>query len=60
VVGAVIVAVLLSVFATIADAQPGVGAQAPDITGRTWLNSPPLTIGGLKGRIVLVEFWTHG
>ena len=33
---------------------------APDIAGGPWLNSGPLTIDGLKGRVVLVEFWTHG
>ena len=24
-----------------------------------WLNSPPLTVAGLRGRVVLVEFWTY-
>lgn len=24
-----------------------------------WLNSPPLTVQGLRGKIVLVEFWTY-
>jgi thiol-disulfide isomerase/thioredoxin len=24
-----------------------------------WLNSPPLTAAGLRGRVVLVEFWTY-
>jgi cytochrome c biogenesis protein CcdA/thiol-disulfide isomerase/thioredoxin len=24
-----------------------------------WLNSPPLTADGLKGRVVLVDFWTY-
>ena len=23
-----------------------------------WLNSPPLTEAGLRGKVVLVEFWT--
>ena len=23
-----------------------------------WLNSPPLTASGLRGKVVLVEFWT--
>ena len=36
------------------------GATAPDVAGENWLNSKPLTIGGLKGRVVLVEFWTYG
>jgi peptide-methionine (R)-S-oxide reductase len=31
---------------------------APDFAGGTWLNSEPLTIQGLRGRVVLVEFWT--
>jgi hypothetical protein len=25
----------------------------------TWLNSPPLTPAGLRGKVVLVEFWTY-
>jgi cytochrome c biogenesis protein CcdA/thiol-disulfide isomerase/thioredoxin len=24
-----------------------------------WLNSPPLTVDGLKGKVVLVDFWTY-
>ncbi len=32
---------------------------APDFTGITaWINSDPLTIGSLRGKVVLVEFWT--
>ncbi len=32
---------------------------APDFQGITaWINSPALTISGLRGRVVLVEFWT--
>lgn len=36
------------------------GKAAPEITGEHWLNSKPLTLAGLKGRVVLVEFWTYG
>jgi cytochrome c biogenesis protein CcdA/thiol-disulfide isomerase/thioredoxin len=33
---------------------------APDFTGiNTWINSPPLTIGSLKGKVVYVDFWTY-
>src|SRR3954464_8123279 len=31
----------------------------PPLTGATeWLNSPPLTPAGLRGKVVLVDFWT--
>jgi hypothetical protein len=36
------------------------GKPAPDISGGPWLNSKPLTISDLKGRVVVVEFWTYG
>jgi len=36
------------------------GALAPDLAGENWLNGKPLTMAGLKGRVVLVEFWTYG
>jgi thiol-disulfide isomerase/thioredoxin len=33
---------------------------APEFTGLVgWLNSPPLTISGLKGQVVLIDFWTY-
>ncbi|MGZ3195786.1 MAG: thioredoxin family protein [Croceibacterium sp.] len=32
----------------------------PSLGGATeWLNSPPLTATGLRGKVVLVEFWTY-
>ncbi|HUO57482.1 MAG TPA: cytochrome c biogenesis protein DipZ [bacterium] len=34
--------------------------EAPEFTGITnWLNSPPLTMKGLRGKVVLVDFWTY-
>jgi thiol-disulfide isomerase/thioredoxin len=36
------------------------GPKAPDFTSADrWFNSPPLTIGSLRGKVVLVEFWTR-
>ncbi|ANH08113.1 cytochrome c biogenesis protein DipZ [Shinella sp. HZN7] len=33
---------------------------APSLDGAvTWLNSPPLTTGQLRGKVVLVDFWTY-
>ena len=37
-----------------------VGQAAPEITGGPWINSEPLSLAGLRGRVVLVEFWTYG
>jgi hypothetical protein len=36
------------------------GAPAPDVAGAAWINSAPLTLTSLRGRVVLVEFWTYG
>jgi thiol-disulfide isomerase/thioredoxin len=34
--------------------------SAPDFTGiSTWLNSRPLTTASLRGKVVLVDFWTY-
>ena len=34
------------------------GTQAPEIESAQWLNSPPLSMASLHGKVVLVEFWT--
>ena len=36
------------------------GHPAPEIAGASWLNSPPLTLSTLRGRVALVDFWTSG
>src|SRR5215831_17990569 len=34
--------------------------ELPSLSGATgWLNSPPLTPAGLRGKVVLVDFWTY-
>ena len=36
-------------------------ATAPDFTGiGKWFNSAPLNMGDLRGKVVLVNFWTYG
>jgi cytochrome c biogenesis protein CcdA/thiol-disulfide isomerase/thioredoxin len=48
-----------SKFAASGDGLPELGA-APDFTGVTqWLNSKPLTLQSLRGRVVLIDFWTY-
>ena len=37
-----------------------VGDRAPEFVGvNRWLNSEPLTMEGLRGSVVLVDFWTY-
>jgi peptide-methionine (R)-S-oxide reductase len=35
-------------------------ATAPEFAPGTWINSEPLTLQSLKGRVVLLDFWTFG
>lgn len=40
---------------------PVMSANAPEFThtaATDWINSPPLTLQALRGKVVLVEFWT--
>lgn len=37
-----------------------VGQVAPEITGGPWINSEALSLAALRGRVVMVEFWTYG
>lgn len=38
-----------------------VQGSAPNFTGiSNWFNSPPLDITKLRGKVVLVDFWTYG
>jgi cytochrome c biogenesis protein CcdA/thiol-disulfide isomerase/thioredoxin len=35
-------------------------SSRPDLSGATaWINSPPLTLVALRGKVVLVDFWTY-
>src|SRR5687768_7616968 len=38
----------------------GIEGRAPELRGITgWINSEPLTMAGLRGKAVLVDFWTY-
>jgi cytochrome c biogenesis protein CcdA/thiol-disulfide isomerase/thioredoxin len=38
----------------------GVPSSLPDLSGATaWINSAPLTPASLRGKVVLVDFWTY-
>jgi thiol-disulfide isomerase/thioredoxin len=40
--------------------QLPIEGELPSFKGATmWLNSPPLTATGLRGKVVLIDFWTY-
>lgn len=42
-----------------APSLPVLGEMPEFVKIASWLNSPPLTSEGLRGRVVLVDFWTY-
>ena len=36
------------------------GPVAPELATKTWLNSAPLHSADLRGKVVLIDFWTFG
>ena len=44
---------------SLASFLPNLG-EAPEVTnGEPWINSDPLTLEELEGKVVLIEFWTY-
>ena len=37
-----------------------IGTPAPALSGLTWLNSEPLSLEDLRGKVVLIRFWLVG
>jgi ABC-type nitrate/sulfonate/bicarbonate transport system substrate-binding protein len=53
--------VLLAAAPPPAAGQLRMGTPAPELSGGGgWINSAPLTLAALRGRVVAVEFWTYG
>jgi len=59
VLGIVAVAVALLAAAAWADVVAP-GKPAPELAAGAWVISEPLTMQGLRGRVVLIDFWTYG
>jgi hypothetical protein len=55
-----VIALTLIVLAGAAGAEIPVGRMAPELAAGAWINSEPLTLQGLRGRVVLLDFWTYG
>ena len=47
-----------------AEAQPALNlpsqGPAPELTNEVWINSEPLRLEDLRGKVAIVEFWTYG
>ncbi len=37
-----------------------IGKPAPEINNKVWINSPALKMVDLRGKVVLLQFWTYG
>jgi hypothetical protein len=34
--------------------------RAPELSNTVWINSAPLRLVDLRGKVILLEFWTYG
>jgi thiol-disulfide isomerase/thioredoxin len=55
-----LILVLAPTAPTLAGAPAPVAPELPRLDAGHWLNSPPLSLAALRGRPVLIEFWTFG
>jgi len=49
-----------SSFGSSAEYKSSESATAPELAAGEWINSEPLKLKDLRGRVVLIEFWTFG
>jgi thiol-disulfide isomerase/thioredoxin len=52
--------VLVAPFGSSAEYKSSESATAPELASGEWINSEPLKLNGLRGRVVLIDFWTFG
>ena len=48
---------LLSLLILTGTAQAG--QRAPEISSDRWINGAPMTLDSLRGKVVIVDFWTR-
>lgn len=49
---------MLNTFASSAEYKTSESVAAPELAAGDWINSEPLKLNDLRGRVVLIEFWT--
>jgi hypothetical protein len=52
-------ALLVSLGAVAASCLASAASNLPPLRADRWVNSPPLTAEGLRGKVVLVDFWEY-
>lgn len=52
-------AALACVPATAQNPNTMVGKPAPKLQVASWMNSKPLTLSALKGKVVVLDFWAY-
>lgn len=57
--GAVIIWAVYTLF-PLGAAGLAIGDLAPELRGGPWLNSAPLKLADLRGKVVLIKMWTFG
>jgi len=53
------VALLISLGAIAVSCLASAASTLPPLRAERWVNSPPLTSEGLRGKVVLVDFWEY-
>ena len=51
---------MINSFGSSAEYKSPESVTAPELAAGDWINSEPLKLNDLRGRVVLIEFWTFG